>query len=190
MQKKKDGAEDLLSRILEASSEAKAALINYFVSSKKQKISQDLIIPWVLKCLQISKPEIELARAYDNIFDGMMDDWPGEVKDEITELYIDGGWIAFAHHYFIRYLGSMAISDPAKCLICLNRSLLVAKNLLQDSFSSSRIIEILIQSYNGISDFGTKTPELEFAMDLLDQILHERKHDVRLDIFLSKLDNS
>ena len=188
--KRKDGAEDLLSRILEASSEAKAALINYLASSKKQKISQDLIIPWVLKCLQISKPEIELARAYDNIFDGMMDDWPEEIKEEVTGLYVDGGWVSFVQHDFIHYVGSMAISDPAKCLKWLNRSLQAAKNLLQDSFSSSRIIEILLQSYNGLSEFGTKTPDLEFAMNLLDHIMQERKHSVRLETFLDKLDNA
>lgn len=188
--KRKDGAEDLLSRILEASNEAKAALVNYFASSKNQKISQDLIIPWVLKCLQISKPELELARAYDNIFDGMMDDWPEDVKEEVIRIYVDGGWVSFAQHDFIRYLGSMAISDPARCLKWLNQSLQVATTLLQDSFSSSRIIEILLQSYNGLSEFGTKTPDLEFAMDLLDQIMQERKHAVRLEMFLYKLDNA
>ena len=65
-----------------------------------------------------------------------------------------------------------------------------AKNLLQDSFSSSRIIEILLQSYNGLSEFGTKTPDLEFAMNLLDHIMQERKHSVRLETFLYKLDNA
>lgn len=188
--KRKNGAEDLLSRMLEASSQAKAALVNYLAREKNQHIDQNLIIPWVLKCLKISKPEIELARAYDNIFDGMMDDWPEEVKEEVTRIYVDGGWVSFAQHDFIRYLGSMAISDPAKCLKWLNRSLQVAKNLLQDSFSSSKIIEILLQSYNGLSEFGTKTPDLEFAMDLLDQIMQERKHAVRLEIFLDKLDNA
>ena len=188
--KRKEGAEDLLSRMLEASSEAKTALVNYLASSKNQHISHDLIIPWVLKCLQISKPEIELARAYDNIFDGMMDDWPEDIKEEVTKLYIDNGWVSFAHHDFIRYLGSMAISDPVKCLKWLNRSLQVAKELLQDSFASSRIIEILLQSYNGLSEFGTKTPDLEFAMDLLDHIMQERKHSVRLETFLYKLDNA
>ena len=188
--KRKDGAEDLLSRILEASSEAKASLINYLASSKNQRISHDLIIPWVLKCLQISEPGIELARAYDNIFDGMMEDWPEEVKEEVTSLYVDGGWVTFVQHDFIRYLGSMSISDPAKCLKWLNRSLQSSKNLLQDSFSSSRIIEILLQSYNGLSEFGIKTPDLEFAMDLLDQIMQERKHVVRLETFLYKLDNA
>lgn len=84
----------------------------------------------------------------------------------------------------------MAISDPAKCLKWLNISLQSAKNLLQDSFSSSRVIEILLQSYNGLSEFGTKTPDLEFAMDLLDRILQERKHHVRLEMFLHKLDNA
>ncbi len=188
--KRKDGAEDLLSRMLEASSEAKAALVNYLARSKKQKISQDLIIPWVLKCLKISKPEIELARAYDNVFDGMMDDWPVDVKEEVIGLYIDGGWVTFAQHDFVRYLGSMAISGPSKCLKWLNRSLQVANNLLQDSFSSSKIIEILLQSYNGLSEFGTKTPDLEFAMDLLDHIMQEREHAVRLEMFLYKLDNA
>ena len=84
----------------------------------------------------------------------------------------------------------MAISDPANCLKWLNRTLSVSAKIISDSFFSSKIIEILLQAYNGLTEFSAKTPDLEFAMDLLDQILMERKHDVRLDMFLDKLDNA
>lgn len=185
-----EGAEGLLTRMLEASDAAKAALINYFATSKKIVISQALIIPWVIKCLQISNVEQDLARAYDNIFDGMMEGWPADVKEEIIAYYADGGWVDYAHHDYIRYIASMAISDPANCLKWLNRTLSVSAKIISDSFFSSKIIEILLQAYNGLTEFSAKTPDLEFAMDLLDQILMERKHDVRLDMFLDKLDNA
>lgn len=187
--RRQEGAEDLLTRMLEASDTAKAALINYFARST-EGISQKLIIPWVRKCLQLSTAEQELARAYDNIFDGMMDSWPWEIREEITALYVEGGWIAYAHHDYIRYLGSMAISDPTNCLKWLNRTLDVSKAIISESFSSSKVIEILLQAYNGLSEFGMKTPYLEFAMDLLDQILSEKKYDARLDMYLYKLDNA
>ena len=50
--------------------------------------------------------------------------------------------------------------------------------------------KILIQAYNGLSDFGSKTPDLEFAMDLLDGILSNQDHTSRLDMFLYQLDNA
>ena len=59
-----------------------------------------------------------------------------------------------------------------------------------EGYLSSRIIEILIQAYNGLYDFGSRTPDLEFAMDLLDDILSNQEHAARLDMFLYQLDNA
>ncbi len=62
--------------------------------------------------------------------------------------------------------------------------------MMQDFYTSSQILEILIQAYNGLSEFGNKTPDLEFAMDLLDSILRKQEHAHRLNMFLFTLDNA
>ena len=95
-----------------------------------------------------------------------------------------------AHRDFIAYIGTLAITAPSISLKWLGKTVAVARDIIQDTFTSSKVIEILLQAYNGLSEFGTKTPDLEFAMDLLDQILSEKNHDVRLDMFLYKLDNA
>ena len=61
---------------------------------------------------------------------------------------------------------------------------------MQDFYTSSKVLEILIQAYNGLSDFGDKSPDLEFAMDLLDSILRNQEQTHRLDMFLFTLDNA
>lgn len=84
----------------------------------------------------------------------------------------------------------MALSQPTECLKWLKLSLEAAPDLTEAGYTSSKIIEILIQAYNGLSDFGSKTPDLEFAMDLLDGILSNQDHTSRLDMFLYQLDNA
>ena len=188
--KKKNGAESLLTRMLDASDKAKAALVHYFVQNVDQKISQDLIIPWVRKCLLSQQHETDLAKTYDFIFDNLITAWPQDVQEEMMGYFIDGGWIIKGNRDFVKHLGSMALTEPSKCLQWLRKSLDAAPSLMQEFYSSSKILEILIQAYNGLSEFGDKTPDLEFAMDLLDSILRKQEHAYRLDMFLFTLDNA
>jgi len=188
--KNKEGAESLLARMLDASDKAKAALIHYFVQNADQKVSQDLVIPWVRRCLLSQQQGTNLAQTYDFIFDKLITAWPSDVQEEMMGYFIDGGWIANSSRGFIKHIGSMALAEPSKCLQWLRKSLNGAPKLLQDIYSSSKILEILIQAYNGLTEFGDKTPDLEFAMDLLDSILRKQGHDYRLDLFLFTLDNA
>lgn len=188
--KKKEGAESLLTRMLDASNKAKEALVLYFVRNKNQKISQDLIIPWVRKCLLSQQQETELAKTYDLIFDDLIKEWSQAVQDEMMGYFIDGGWIVNGNRDYVKHIGSMAISEPSLCLQWLKKSLDAAPNLMQDFYTSSKVLEILIQAYNGLSDFGDKSPDLEFAMDLLDSILRNQEQTHRLDMFLFTLDNA
>ena len=84
----------------------------------------------------------------------------------------------------------MALSSPEACLTWLNRTLKAAPLLLDDRYESSKIIQILIQAYNGLSDFAEKTPDLEFAMNLLDDILSKQEATSSLNVFLYHLDNA
>lgn len=187
--KKKEGADDLLSRMLQSSDKAKGALVNYLVRSNEQKIDQSLVIPWIKHCLLSKQINGDLSQTYDGIFDDLVPMWPAEDREEITSLYISRGWLSKESRDFVKYLGSFALSDPSECLQWLRLSL-EACPALMEGYSSSRIIEILIQAYNGLSDFGSRTPDLEFAMDLLDDILSNQEHAARLDMFLYQLDNA
>ena len=188
--KGKEGAESLLTRMLDASDKAKAALIHYFVQNANQIINQEFVIPWVRKCLLSQQHETELAKTYDFIFDDLILTWTPAVQEEIMGYFIDGGWIANGSRDFVKHLGSMALAEPSKCLQWLRKSLDAAPNLMRDIYSSSKILEILIQAYNGLSEFGDKTPDLEFAMDLLDSILRKQDCTYSLDMFLFTLDNA
>lgn len=187
--KKKNGAEALLSRMLRSSDKAKGALVNYLVRSYDQQIDQSLVIPWIKICLHSEQVRGELSKTYDGIFDHLISMWPEDDREEITRLYISGGWLSKESRDFVKYLGSLAISNPSGCLRWMRLSL-EACPALMEGYSSSRIIEILIQAYNGLSDFGSRTPDLEFAMDLLDDILNNQDHSSRLDMFLYQLDNA
>ena len=188
--KKKEGAESLLIRMLDASDKSKAALVLYFVQSTDQNLSQDLIIPWVRKCLLSQQKETDLAKTYDFIFDDLITTWPPAVQEEMMGHFIDGGWIVNGNRDFVKHIGAIALTEPSRSLKWLRKSLDAAPNLMQDFYSSSKILEILIQAYNGLSEFGDKTPDLEFAMDLLDSILQKQDHAYRLDMFLFTLDNA
>ena len=187
--KKKEGADDLLSRMLQSSDKAKGALVNYLVRSHDQKIDQSLVIPWIKHCLLSKQIDGDLSQTYDGIFDDLVPMWPAEDREEITSLYISRGWLSKESRDFVNYLGSLALYNPSECLQLLRLSL-EACPALMEGYSSSRIIEILIQAYNGLSDFGSRTPDLEFAMDLLDDILSNQEHAARLDMFLYQLDNA
>lgn len=187
--KKKEGADDLLSRMLQSSDKAKGALVNYLVRSHDQKIDQSLVIPWIKHCLLSKQIDGDLSQTYDGIFDDLVPMWPAEDREEITSLYILRGWLSKESRDFVKYLGSLAFSNPSECLQWLRLSL-EACSALMEGYLSSRIIEILIQAYNGLSDFGSRTPDLEFAMDLLDDILSNQEHAARLDMFLYQLDNA
>lgn len=188
--KKKEGAEPLLTRMLDASDKAKAALVHYFVQSANQILSQDLVIPWVRKCLLSQQKETDLAKTYDFIFDDLITTWPPVIQEEMMGYFIDGGWVVNGNRDFVKHIGAMAPTEPSRSLKWLRKSLDAAPNLMQDFYSSSKILEILIQAYNGLSEFGDKTPDLEFAMDLLDSILSKQEHAYRLDMFLFTLDNA
>lgn len=175
--------------MLQSSDKAKGALVNYLVRSNEQKIDQSLVIPWIKHCLLSKQINGDLSQTYDGIFDDLVPMWPAEDREEITSLYISRGWLSKESRDFVKYLGSFALSDPSECLQWLRLSL-EACPALMEGYSSSRIIEILIQAYNGLSDFGSRTPDLEFAMDLLDDILSNQEHAARLDMFLYQLDNA
>ena len=187
--KKKDGAEDLLTRMLHSSDKAKGALVNYLVGSYDQKIDQNLVIPWIKICLLSKQIDGDLSQTYDGIFDHLVPMWPTANRTEITSIFISEGWVSKDSRDYVKYLGSLALSNPSECLHWLRLSL-EACPALMEGYSSSRIIEILLQAYNGLSDFGSRTPDLEFAMDLLDDILSNQEHTSRLDMFLYQLDNA
>lgn len=188
--KKKEGADRLLRRLLDESNVAKDSLISYFVQSYDQKISPDLVFPWVRICFFAKQTDTELAKTYDRIFNNLIKGWQDEERKEMTFLFINGGWVANGHRDFIDYLGSMALTESSECLKLLRMTLEKAPDLRKDNYIMSKIIGILIQAYNGLSDFSSKTMDIEFAMDLLDSIVCKQEQVSSLNVFLYHLDNA
>ena len=55
----------------------------------------------------------------------------------------------------------------------------------------NNIIEVVIQSYNGIKTFNNNSNQktLEFAMDLIDTIMQSGNNKTLITNFINKLDN-
>ena len=67
----------------------------------------------------------------------------------------------------------------------------IEKNTPDDVFTWNNIVEVVIQSYNGIKTFNNNSNQktLEFAMDLIDTIMQSGSNKTLIINFINKLDN-
>ena len=93
------------------------------------------------------------------------------------------------HLWLIEFLVSYAIRDPVQTLIWLNK--ILAGELPDDYFILNHVVDVLIQSYNGIKSFNDNNYQetLEHAMDLIDAIMKNRSNKYLITNFINKLDN-
>ena len=90
---------------------------------------------------------------------------------------------------FIEFLAGYAIKDPVQTLIWLGKTL--ADDLPDDFFVLNHVVDVLIQSYNGIKSFNDNCYQdtLEYAMDLIDTIMKNPSNKYLITNFINKLDN-
>ena len=183
-----NGASELLSEMFDASPEAKNGLLMFFVRNRSDKINEAHIYPWVMRGMEVFDEKI--LSTVDGVFDDIVPQWSPKNQIDAAARYIASGWFKPKSRDFLKYLGALAITDPRRCLIWLEKGLSANEDLKTDFFSISRIIEILIQAYNGLSDFSTKQEDSEFAMNLLDEMLRKPDHSMSLENYLFTLDNA
>ena len=90
---------------------------------------------------------------------------------------------------FITNMAGYAIKDPVQTLKWLELSL--ANDIPDDYFIVNHVVDVLIQSYNGIKSFNDSSYQdtLEHAMDLMDALMKNPSNKYLIINFINKLDN-
>ena len=90
---------------------------------------------------------------------------------------------------FIEFLAGYAIKEPVQTLKWLEQ--IIANDIPDDYFIVNHVVDVLIQSYNGIKSFNDSSYQdtLEHAMDLMDTIMQNPSNKYLITNFINKLDN-
>lgn len=177
----------LLDKVCDTSQDARISLLK-FLGALGDRINDDGI-SYILHIMEPQFDSVELGKACDNLFHHI-GTWPEEYQCKITETYVNSP--LSKHHVitFIHFLGGYAIKDPVQTLRWLEQ-LLNKANIPDDFNVWNHIIEVIIQSYNGIRSFNdcSYKETLEHAMDLIDTIMQSPSNKHLISNFINKLDN-
>lgn len=176
-----------LDKMCDTSQEARISLLN-FLSSLDNKIN-DNGVSYILHIMEPQFDSEDLGKACDNLF-RHIGAWPYEFQRKITETYVDSPLCKHQVKTFVDYLGGDAIKDPVQTLRWLEQVLDKA-DIPDDYFIWNHIVEVIIQSYNGIKSFKDRSylETLEHAMDLIDNIMQSPSNKHLISTFINKLDN-
>lgn len=186
--KSKPGAEQLFKEMFETSVEAQAAVFkNFYRGTNRNPELEKYEYIWVMYGLRTFDERLHCS--VDHLWDDVIQTWSDESQVAAAEAYVSNGWLTTKSHRFFEYLGAMALTDPKQCLGWIQKCLEVNPEIMNDAYTNNKVVEILIQAYNGLSIFTTKEQDAEFAMDLLDDILKNNMNSYYLDNCIQSLDN-
>ena len=186
--KKKPGAEHLFRKIFEASIESQCAVFNNFLRGENRTHDLEKYeFEWVIRRLEVYDERAH--RSIDNLWSSVIQTWAEHSQKIAAEAYLSNGWFTRNSHRFVEYLGELALTNPMQCLSWIQKGLKRTPAIMEESYMSNKVIEILIQAYNGLSLFSKKELDAEFAMDLLDEILMNNMNSSYLDNCMYRLDN-
>lgn len=176
----------LLDKMCDMSLEARLSLLN-FLSSLNDKINEDVEY-YILHFMEPQFDSPEMGDAYDKLF-YHIDKWPEEIQDKITNTYVKSLLCKHQIRTFIGFLGGYAIKKPVQALRWLEQILDVVQP--DDYFIWNNIMDVVIQSYNGIRSFNDSYYQetLEHTMDLIDRVMQDSSNKYLISNFINKLDN-
>lgn len=176
----------LLDKMCNTSQEARLSLLK-FLSSLDNKVNGDAVY-YILHILEPQFDTHEMGEACDKLFHHI-DKWPEDFQYRITNAYINSPLSKHQIGTFIGFLGGFAIKDPVQTLGWLEQ--VMDADIPDDYFIWNRIIDVVIQSYNGIKSFNNSRFQhtLEHAMDLIDTIMQNPNNKYLISNFINKLDN-
>lgn len=176
----------LIDKMCNTSQEARLSLLN-FLSTLENKVNEDAIY-YILRFLEPQFDSPEMGKAYDNLF-YHIDKWPEEMQYAIAETYVNSPLCKHQIRTFIVFLGGYAIKDPIQALRWLEQ--ILDSNIPDDYFIWNQIVDVVIQSYNGIKSFNQNCYQetLEHAMNLIDTIMQNPNNKYLISNFINKLDN-
>lgn len=175
-----------LDRMCENSQAARISLLN-FLYTLDDKMNEDAIW-YILHFMEPKFDSLEMGETFDNMFYHTKD-WADDVQRRVSDAFVASPVSKHKINKFIEYLAGYAIKDPVQTLIWLDRA--IADDLPDDFFILNHVVDVLIQSYNGIKSFNDKTYQdtLEHAMDLIDTIMKNPSNKYLITNFINKLDN-
>lgn len=176
----------LLDKMCDTSQEARISLLR-FLCSLDNNINEEAIY-YILYFMEPQFNSFEMGEACDNIF-YHINKWPEEIWHRIADTYVNSPLCKHQIRAFIEFLGSYAIKDPVQTLKWLER--ILDTNISDDYLIWNKIMDVVIQSYNGIKSFNDSNYQetLEKAMDLIDTIMQNPNNKYLISNFINKLDN-
>lgn len=179
-------AKSILDEMCERSESARLALMN-FLYRLDDRLDIDAV-EYLCRFMQEKYSSENMSEHCDNIFHNLE-----KVKDEyqhtIALNFVDSLKWQSRFHCFYSFLAGYAIKEPLLALEWLNA--VIQKQMPQDFNDINVVIDVLIQSYNGIKRFDENENRntLELAMDLLDKLMQLPGNKYSLTSFINKLDN-
>lgn len=176
----------LLDKMCDTSQEARLSLLR-FLSNLDNKVNEDSIC-YILHFMESQFDSSEMGEAYDNLFHHI-NKWPEEIQYRIADAYVNSLLCKHQIRRFIEFLGGYAIKDPELTLRWLEQ--ILDSDIPDDYFIWNHIVDVVIQSYNGIKSFNNSSYQetLEHAMDLIDTIMQNPSNKYLISNFINKLDN-
>lgn len=183
--KHKDFAKSILDEMCERSEVARFALMK-FLYRLDNRLDTDAV-EYLCRFMQEKYASESMSEHCDNIFHNL-DKANDEYQKTIALNFVDTVEWQTRFHCFYSFLAGYAIKEPLFALEWLNK--VSQKQMPQDFNDINVVIDVLIQSYNGIKRFDEKENHntLELAMDLLDKLMQLPGNKYSLTSFINKLD--
>lgn len=176
----------LLDKMCNASEDARISLLK-FLCTLDAKMNEDAIC-YILHFMEPQYNSSKMGEVCDNLFHHA-DKWDDDYQKRVAEAFVASPLSKHKVTVFIEFLAGYAIKDPVQTLIWLEQT--IANDIPDDYFIVNHVVDVLIQSYNGIKSFNDSSYQdtLEHAMDLMDTIMRNPNNKYLITNFINKLDN-
>lgn len=176
----------LLDKMCDTSQAARLSLLKFFGTLRHE--ADDDVVEYILRYMDDKYDSPEMGEACDDLFDDM-DSWPDEIQTSIAKAFVESSLSSYKTSCFIEFLAGYAIKNPVQTLTWLEQ--IMKKNIPDDYYVWNNIIDVIIQSYNGIKSFNDNSYQdvLEHAMDLIDNTMQNPSNKYLISNFINKLDN-
>lgn len=176
----------LIDRMCDASEDARISLLN-FLCALDEDVDDDAIC-YILHLMEPQFDTPEFGAVCDALFHHA-NKWCDDYQKKVAEAFVSSPLSKHKVTAFIEFLAGFAIKDPVQTLNWIEHVL--SNNISDDYLVGNHIVDVLIQSYNGIKSFNDSCYQytLEHAMDLMDSIMQNPSNKYLITNFINKLDN-
>lgn len=182
--KHKDGAEQLLHKMINASKEAALSFIKV-VERYNSTVSLTTSMKYIFELMKSTEEEI--IKNIEIVYGGSKY-WDDSELETFTNEFVKNLCCKYASKSFYECMSSFIRKKPQKVLEWILEVYRWKKKTKNEFFDIQRILEILTLSYNAVRKYDMHNEVLENAMDTLDEILEDSEKRQYLSNFLNELD--